>query len=86
MSFTLKLNNMELRDLRYSDNVLRNGKVITITGILDRYDSNIITFYDSEREDYYSCYITDLKPIPISDALLLKLGFEKHDCSDLVLS
>ena len=81
----LKQNNMELRDLRYSDNVLRNGKVITITGILDRYDSNIITFYDSEREDYYSCYITDLKPIPISDALLLKLGFDKHDCSDLGL-
>jgi hypothetical protein len=35
---------MELRDLEYSDNVLRNGKVITITGILDRYDSNIYNF------------------------------------------
>ena len=48
---------MELRDLRYSDNVLHNGKVITITGILDRYDSNIITFYMIAKEDYYSCFI-----------------------------
>ena len=38
-----------------------------------------------DGSDDYSCSVTDLKPIPISDALLLKLGFEKHDCSDLGL-
>ena len=73
---------MEIKDLRVGDAALRDGKVVIIEGIYT-YKIGADEVRVKDGSDDYSCSVTDLKPIPISDALLLKLGFEKHDCSDL---
>ena len=75
---------MEIKDLRVGDAALRDGKVVIIEGIYT-YKIGADEVRVKDGSDDYSCSVTDLKPIPISDALLLKLGFEKHDCSDLGL-
>ena len=90
---------MELRDLRIGDIVTTNGvPILTVKGEYYKIvgiDSKNTFEYFVGSVDIQSlkgrgffdghAWADSSEPIPITDALLLKLGFEKHDCSDLGL-
>lgn len=75
----LKQNNMEQKDLRIGDKIVYEGEVYKIVEI----GKSLLNIVKGIMN--IICDISEIKPIPITDDLLLKLGFEKHDCSDLGL-
>lgn len=75
----LKQNNMEQKDLRIGDKIVYEGEVYKIVEI----GKSLLNIVKGIMN--IICDISEIKPIPITDDLLLKLGFDKHDCSDLGL-
>lgn len=70
---------MEQKDLRIGDKIVYEGEVYKIVEI----GKSLLNIVKGIMN--IICDISEIKPIPITDDLLLKLGFEKHDCSDLGL-
>lgn len=70
---------MEQKDLRIGDKIVYEGEVYKIVEI----GKSLLNIVKGIMN--IICDISEIKPIPITDDLLLKLGFDKHDCSDLGL-
>jgi hypothetical protein len=67
---------MEIKDLRVDDAALRDGRVVIITG-MSTYKIGADEVRVKDGSNDYSCYVTDLKPIPITDDLLINVGFKE---------
>ena len=74
-NFKLKNNGMDIRELRIGDKVKYLAKIFTIRMLCEDGYADLIIPYKSHSEIEYGVDIKDIKPIPLSDELLKKIGF-----------
>lgn len=66
---------MEIKELRIGNNVFFNGKVQEISSI---HSDNTIRLKENKDSKCHGCYkVNRIKPIPLTEEVLLNCGFEK---------
>lgn len=66
---------MIIQDLMINDLVLYKGHVKKVVGIKRAY--NLIDLAINDK-DFFTCSVTDIEPIPLTEEILKKNGFEEY--------
>lgn len=75
---------MDIRELRIGDKVKYLAKIFTIRMLCEDGYADLIIPYKSHSEIEYGVDIKDIKPIPLSDELLKKIGFNSNNAGEYI--
>lgn len=71
---------MEIKDFRIGNNVFFDGKVQEISSV---HSYNTIRLKENKDSKCHGCYkVNRIKPIPLTEEVLLSCGFEKNDLDE----